>query len=270
MDISSIAGLIIALAGLGILMAIEGLSIGLFVAPSAIAIIFGGTIGATMLNHTPEQLKKVVVMTKIAFTMIKFEPTELIEVIVSLAEKARREGVISLEEDIEQLADPFLKNGLQLVVDGTAPEVTKSIMETQLEIIETRHAEYMGVWTTAGGYAPTMGIIGTVMGVIHVLHKAGEASATGAAVDIGELAGGIALAFLATFFGIFSANVVFLPIGGKLKAKHEAEMLYRRMTIDGILAIEHGENPAIVKIRLLAYLPPDEAKKIEKKVDKEG
>ena len=155
------------------------------------------------------------------------------------------------------------------MVDGTAPEVTKGIMETQLEIIELRHAEYMGVWTTAGGYAPTMGIIGTVMGVIHVLHKAGEAAEGGGAVNIGELAGGIALAFLATFFGIFSANVVFLPIGGKLKVKHEKEMLYRRMTIDGILSIEHGENPAIVKLRLLAYLPPDEAKKLEKKVDKE-
>lgn len=270
MDVSSIAGLILAIMGLVILMYFEHLSPGVFIAPSAFAIIFGGTIGATMLNHSAEQLKKVGVMTKLAFTEVKFEATELIEVIVSLAEKARREGVISLEEDIEQLADPFLKNGLQLVVDGTAPEVTKSIMETQLSIIDTRHTELLGVWTTAGGYAPTMGIIGTVMGVIHVLHTAGEAAAGGGAVNIGELAGGIALAFLATFFGIFSANVIFLPIGGKLKVKHEAEMMYRQMTIDGILAIEHGENPAIVKIRLLAYLPPDEAKKIEKKTDKEG
>jgi len=265
-DISSIAGLAIALVSLLIMMHMEGLHIlEVLWAPSAFVIIFGGTIGATLLNHKTEEVKKFGAMLSIAFKEIKFEPTELIEVIVSLAEKARREGVISLEEDIEQLADTFLKNGLQLVVDGTAPEVTKSIMETQLNIIEERHNHYMAIWTTAGGYAPTMGIIGTVMGTVHVLGGIEESGG-----DVGKLAAGIALAFLATFFGIFSANVFFLPIGGKLKAKHEAEMLYRQMTIDGILAIEHGENPAIVKIRLLAYLPPEEAKKIEKKVDKEG
>ena len=266
MDISSVAGLAIAIIGLVIMMKMEGLHImHVLYAPSAWAIIFGGTIGATLLNHKTEEVKKAWTMVKIAFTDIRFEPTELIEVVVSLAEKARREGVISLEEDIEQLADAFLKNGLQLVVDGTAPEVTKSIMETQLEIIDDRHNHMGAIWTTAGGYAPTMGIIGTVMGTVHVLGGIEESGG-----DVGKLASGIALAFLATFFGIFSANVFFLPIGGKLKSKHESEMLYRRMTIDGILAIEHGENPAIVKIRLLAYLPPDEAKKLEKKVEKEG
>lgn len=265
MDLSSVIGLSTAVIGLIGLMILEHVHFGVLWAPSAYFIIFGGTLGATILNHTTEEVSKVGKMLKIAFTEIKFEPTELIEVIVSLAEKARREGVISLEEDIEQLADAFLKEGLQLVVDGTAPEITKSIMETHMEIIDDRHTHLGAIWTTAGGYAPTMGIIGTVMGVIHVL--AGIESAGG---EIGPLAAGIALAFLATFFGIFSANVFFLPIGGKLKAKHEKEMMYRRMTIDGILAIEHGENPAIVKIKLTAYLPPEEAKKLEKKVDKEG
>lgn len=265
MDFSSVGGLGLALIGLYVCLTMEHMHLSALVAPSAFAIIFGGTIGATVLNHKMEEIKKVGVMMKLAFTEVKFEPTALIEVIVSLAEKARREGVISLEEDIEQLSDTFLKNGLQLVVDGTAPEVTKSIMETQLEIIDDRHNHLGAVWTTAGGYAPTMGIIGTVMGVVHVLGGLEESGG-----DVNKLAGGIALAFIATFYGIFSANVFFLPVGGKLKSKHEAEMLYRRMTIDGIIAIEHGENPAIVKIRLLAYLPPEEAKKLEKKTDKEG
>ncbi|MBI4178864.1 motility protein A [bacterium] len=265
MDIASIGGFGLAIISLFVLMHLEHVHFAVLWSPSAYAIIFGGTIGATVFNHTMHELSKVPVMMKIAFTEVKFEATSLIEVIVSLAEKARREGVISLEEDIEQLSDTFLKNGLQLVVDGTAPEVTKSIMETQLNIIDDRHNHLMAIWTTSGGFAPTMGIIGTVMGVVHVLGGIEESGG-----DIGKLASGIALAFMATFFGIFSANVFFLPLGGKLKAKHEAEMLYRQMTIDGILAIEHGENPAIVKIRLLAYLPPEDQKKLEKKADKEG
>jgi chemotaxis protein MotA len=176
-------------------------------------------------------------------------PASVIATLVGFATKARREGLLGLEDEIANVNDSFLKKGIQLVVDGTDIELVRSILETDLAFLETRHKLGEGFWGTMGGYAPTIGIIGTVMGLVNALSQLENAS---------KVAGAIAVAFIATFYGIGFANLIFLPISFKLKAKSAEEVLIREVMIEGILSISAGDNPRIVEEKLKAFLSPKE------------
>jgi chemotaxis protein MotA len=188
---------------------------------------------------------------KKAFRRQELNPTAIVTQLVGFATKARREGLLGLEEEAEAIPDPFLKKGLQLVVDGTDIEMIRNIMETDIAFLESRHKIGESIFGTMGGFSPTLGIIGTVIGLIHALSAFGAGEA-----DPVALVAAIATAFIATFYGISFANLIFLPISFKLKQNSQQEVLLREVMLEGILAISAGDNPRIVEEKLKAFLPP--------------
>jgi chemotaxis protein MotA len=171
-----------------------------------------------------------------------------------MADKARREGLLALEEESKKIPDPFLRQGIMLVVDGTDPAQVRQILELEIKNMEERHEIGINFFVTAGGFSPTFGIIGTVMGLISVLKQLD---------DPGKLAKSIAAAFLATLWGLLSANLIWLPIGGKLTLRSKEEVTYRHMLLEGILSLQAGENPRIIKEKLSTFLSPAERKHAE-------
>jgi chemotaxis protein MotA len=214
---------------------------------TAALIVFGGTFGAVIISYPFEQLKTIPSLLKVIFSGKPMNPLNMIDELIRLATIARREGILALEEQIENHDDEFFKNGIRLVVDGVDPELVRSILETELAYIESRHEAGAGILEAAGGYAPTLGIIGTVMGLVHVL---------GSLTSIDKLGGLIATAFIATLYGVSSANLIYLPMANKLKVRSKQEILTREIMIEGILSIQAGENPTILGQKLKAFLAP--------------
>ncbi|MFD2171987.1 flagellar motor protein [Tumebacillus lipolyticus] len=248
MDITTVVGLLLGLVALVGGFLLEGGHATALLSLTAAIIVFGGTFGAVILATPMEQLKKIPKILKIAFTHKAKDPMETIEELVALATTARREGILALEEKIETYDDEFFKNGIRLVVDGVDPDLVRSILETELAFIEARHEKGVQPFDQAGGFAPTMGIIGTVMGLVHVL---------GSLSDVDNLGPQIATAFIATLYGVASANVIYLPLATKLKNRTKQEVLIRELMIEGILSIQAGENPNILGQKLKAFLAPN-------------
>ncbi len=245
MDLTSILGLVV---GFGMLIGgfmLEGGHFTSLLEPTAAMIVFGGTAGATIASFSMEDVKQIPQLFKITFTEKKYEVQELIAILSSFAEKARREGLLSLERETATIDDEFLKQGIQLVVDGTDPALVRDILETQIEFTDQRHKIGADIFEAAGGYSPTMGIIGTVMGLVHVLSNLADPDSLGPS---------IAVAFIATLYGVAFANVVYLPIGHKLKLKSKQERFVMEIALEGILSIQAGDNPSIVKEKLKAFL----------------
>ncbi|UOF91354.1 flagellar motor protein [Fodinisporobacter ferrooxydans] len=249
MDLTSIGGIVLGLASLVVAFVLEGGQLGSLFQITAAIIVFGGTFGAVIVSFPMEQLKTVPSLLKIVFTSKPKEPLTMIDELIKLATIARREGILALEEQIEDAKDEFFKNGIRLVVDGVDPELVRSILETELTYIENRHEAGAGVLEAAGGYSPTLGIIGTVMGLVHVL---------GNLSDVTKLGPLIATAFIATLYGVSSANLLYLPMANKLKIRSKQEILTREIMIEGILSIQAGENPNILGQKLKAFLAPKE------------
>ena len=253
MDMSTVLGLVFASLALLIPMmfgdAIDGLRIGQYISAEPIIIIGFGTIGAGLISQPMEAMKNLITTFRISLRKAPQASGEQIATIVRLAEKARREGLLSLEEEIAQLNDPFLAKGMQLVIDGTDPELVRQVLEIDLSLMEKRHEVNYGAWEGLGGFAPTYGIMGTVLGLVKVLSNLS---------DPGSLGPAIATAFLATFYGISSANAFWLPIANKLRKKSEEEVLFRQVMLDGILSIQAGDNPRIIQEKLEGFLSPTE------------
>lgn len=252
MDLSTLVGLLV---GFGLIMVaalwegnwevmvvLDGLA-----KPTAALIVFGGTIGATMVSYPMEVVTGLPKLFGITFKNTRENINGIVSLFTRLAEKARREGLLSLEEESQGIDDAFIKKGIMLVVDGQDPEVVRDILEIEIDQMRKRHSHGYGLLAAAGGYAPTMGIIGTVMGLIEVLRNLADPS---------ELGPKVAVAFVATFYGIASANVLWLPMSSKLKVKSEEEIQVREMMLEGILAVQAGENPRIIRDKLHGFLPP--------------
>lgn len=245
MDIGTLVGLVVSIAAVLIANVMEGGQLDQLINPSASLLVFGGTIGATLASAGLHNVLQVPAGIAYALRAPQLQPAQLMEKLVALAQQARREGLLSLEEERKKLDDPFFAKGLQFVIDGADPEMVAEVLENAIQA-EQRHRQVAaGVLETAGGYAPTMGIIGTVLGLIHVLGNLEDTSRLGPA---------IAVAFMATFYGIASANLLWLPLANKIKANVQAEVEMRRMVVEGILAIQKGDNPMIVRERLEAFL----------------
>jgi len=250
MDITTIGGLIAAGVIVTIVMVMDGGSPAeLFTAPQAILLTVGGAFIATLISYPVKSLGLIPKWFAIAFKGQNLNTMEAIDAITRMADKARREGLLALEEESKKTDDEFMRKGLMMVVDGMDPEQVRGILELEIKHMRERHAQGYGFFNAAGGYGPTMGIIGTVMGLISVLQELSNP---------GELGHSIAVAFLATLWGILSANVFWLPIGNKLSNKSEAEAAYRHLVVEGILALQAGENPRVVHDKLLAFIPPKE------------
>jgi len=245
MNITTIVGII---AGLGTLVfgfILEGGHVSSLFQGSAAMIVFGGTFGAVVASFSLADLKRFPQWLKVAFTNEAFGTDKAFETLVRFAEKARREGLLSLEQELETVDDKFTRQGMQLIIDGTDPDITREILESNIAVLEGRHKVGIAVFEAAGGFAPTMGIIGTVMGLVHVL---------GNLSDPDSLSSSIAAAFIATLYGVASANVLWLPIANKLKQQNRAEVASMEMVLDGILSIQAGENPSILKEKLKTHL----------------
>jgi len=250
MDLATIIGLIGGLALVFIVLIVEGGSpMELFAAPQAILLTIGGALFATVISYPMKSLGLIPKWLMIAFMSSKEKesPAETIETLSRLADKARREGLLALEEESKKLPNEFLKKGVMMVVDGVDPSQVRSIMEIDIHHMEERHGQGINFFAGAGGYGPTMGIIGTVMGLISVLQQLDDPSTLGHSISA---------AFLATLWGILSANIIWLPIAGKLRYNSEEEVAFRRLMLEGILSLQAGENPRIVKEKLYAFLPP--------------
>ena len=252
MDIATILGLVVAITSIFAVLIMDGGSPAeLFAHPSAIILIFGGSLGATIITSPLQTVTKLPKFIIQAFTTKKDDLKVTIELLTKLADKARRDGLLALEEESKKITDKFLQKGIMMVVDGVDREQVAAIMETNIEQMRGRHKQGIGFFAAAGGFAPTFGIIGTVMGLISVLKQLDNPSALGTS---------IAAAFLATLWGLLTSNLIYLPISGKLKAKSEEEARGRYMQLEGILAIQAGENPRVVRDKLSAFQAPGEIK----------
>ncbi len=246
MDISTIISIVIAFASLILAFVLEGGHVGSLLQPTAALIVFGGTIGAIGVSFRSSILKKLPKVITIAFKRQKQDRQEIINTIYKLSNMARTGGLLSLESEIQNNTyDKFIVDGLQMIMDGTDPEIIKKTMECKLDNMEYRHSKGISVFEAAGGFAPTMGVIGTVMGLVHVLGNLSNPD---------ELGPQIAVAFIATLYGVGSANLLWLPLANKLKELDTDELVTKNMMMDGILMIQEGGNPALIVERLKGYL----------------
>lgn len=253
MDLGIIISLIIGFGAIIFGFILEGGALHALFEPTAAIIVFGGTIGAVGVSFPIKTLKKVPHALKLAFTPQKREIDSLVELIKEMAIRARKEGLLNLEAYVQdQSVDPFIRKGLQMVVDGIEPHLIKSSLEVKVENMSNKRREEIAVFDSAGGFSPTMGIIGTVMGLVQVL---------GNLANPDELGPKIAVAFIATLYGVGTANLLWIPIANKLKALERDEILEKEMIIEGLLLIQEGVNPSVLAIKLESFREKQENEK---------
>ena len=247
MDITTIGGLILGVGAVLVSFIMEGGHLGSIIQPAAMVIVLGGTIGAGVVTTSVKTLIKIPDFLKLAFTGKSPDSLETIDQIVRLSEKARKEGILGLENDMHKIRDPFFRKSIQLLVDGTEGSVLKGILETEIAYMEDRHKKGILFFQKLGGFSPTLGIIGTVLGLIHTL---------GSTSDAERMATAIAGAFIATLWGVAMANLCYLPISDKLKLRHEEELAKLDLIVEGVISIQSGDNPRIVRTKLLSFISP--------------
>ncbi|SDT75846.1 flagellar motor protein [Actinoplanes derwentensis] len=254
MDLASIIGVVVGLVIVFTVQILEGGSPASIILIPSMLLVFGGAFAAAMAGGVMKDTKGFVGQVKKAFTSKVTPPTELVDNVVKLAERARREGLLALEDAVKTVEHPFLKRGLQLAIDGTDPDELHDILHA--EVAAKKKADKAGTkfFENMGGYAPTIGIIGTVMGLVHVLENLDQPETLGHS---------IAAAFVATLWGVLSANIIWLPMAARLTRLSAIEAEEMELVIDGVLAIQAGSNPRLVAQKLRSLLPPDEMKKAE-------
>lgn len=245
MDKASWGGVVVGLGGILSGLLLEGGNLSQILQPTAAMIVFGGTLGAVLI-----QFPLPVVLTAFrrlihVFIEPKREPLGMVQELVKYANKARREGMVSLDSELENIQDPFLKKSLMLAVDGTEPQGLRKMMELELDNQAEHEEKIPQVFESAGGFSPTVGIIGAVLGLIQVMQHLDK---------IDEVGKGIAVAFVATIYGVGAANLFFLPSAGKLKIRIREEQVLREMTLEGVISILEGMNPRMLETKLLGFL----------------
>ena len=245
MDKISLAGVVMGLVAILGGQYLEGGSIGSLVQPTALLIVLGGTLGAVLLQSPVHAFKRGVVMARWVWVPPVIEQKRTVDDILRWAQLSRREGLLALENFIPGIKDPFTRKGLQLLVDGADPERIRELLEVDINTFEDEMRQSAKIWESAGGYSPTIGILGAVMGLIHVMENLSDPT---------KLGGGIAVAFVATIYGVGLANLVYLPIAGKLKYYISRMVASREMLVDGLVGIAVGDNPRIIEGRLKGYL----------------
>lgn len=251
MDIATIAGMVIGIGAVIISYLMEGGSIAAVLQLPAMILVIFGTIGAATITTSIDTLKNIPNLIKISLFGKVDEPLELINKIVAMAEKARREGILGLESDLKSTTNPFFRKSIQLIIDGTEVTALRMILETEMAYISERHKTGQSFFQKLGGFSPTLGIIGTVLGLINTLSQTEDAA---------KMAEHIAAAFIATLWGVALANLLYLPISDKLKYRNEEEMKSLELIIEGVISIQSGENPRIIRTKLLSFITPNARK----------
>jgi chemotaxis protein MotA len=245
MDLISIIGTIMAFAVLIVGAILKGTDVSALWNPAAFTIVFGGTISALMLHTQGKVLKQAMSMAGMVYKPPQLQPADLISRVVGWSEISRRQGLLGLEPQIESESDPFVRKGLQMLVDGSEPEAIRSVLELEVETREHVDLNAAKVYENAGIYSPTMGIIGAVLGLMAVMRDL---------TDPAKLGHGIAAAFVATIYGISLANLLLLPIGARLKALIHKQTQVREIVIEGLVSIAQGDNPRQIESKLQGYL----------------
>jgi chemotaxis protein MotA len=253
-DKATIAGLVLALGGIVTGLLIEGGNLGQILQPTAAMIVFGGTLGAVMVQFPMQVVIDAFRSLAKVFFQPQFDPHSVIEQLVGFAHKARKGGMISLDKELDSISDQFLKKAVMLAVDGTEPEELRKMMELDLEN-QAEHDEHVPqVFESAGGFSPTVGIIGAVLGLIQVMQHLDK---------IDEVGKGIAVAFVATVYGVGAANLFFLPSAGKLKIRIREGLLVREIMLEGVISILEGMNPRILESKLQGFLAEAVRKQVQ-------
>jgi len=245
LDKASLGGIILALGGVLAGLLLEGGNLGQIVQPTAAMIVFGGTLGAVLLQFPLAIILLAFRQLGSVFINPHRDPHATIQQLVQYAQKARREGIVSLDSELPQIEDSFLKRSLMLAVDGTEPQELRKMMELELDNQAEYEEQVPQVFESAGGFAPTIGIIGAVLGLIQVMQHLDQ---------IDEVGRGIAVAFVATIYGVGSANLLYLPIAGKMKLRVRDQQIMREMTLEGVASILEGMNPRMLETKLLGFL----------------
>ena len=246
MDFATILGVISAF-GLVFIAILIGGGVQLFINLPSLMIVVGGTLGATMINYPLRDVFGVFSVVKKALFTRKMSTDELIKRFIGFAKKSRKEGILALESDIKNVTNEFLRKGVQLSIDGLEPQEISDILETEVDFVRSRHQLGAEIFTTMGTFAPALGMIGTLIGLIQMLQRLD---------DPGTIGPAMAVALLTTFYGSIMANIMCLPVAGKLKTRSKEEVLSKEMTIQGIISISNGDNPRILEQKLMAFLSP--------------
>jgi chemotaxis protein MotA len=263
MDLTSIIGLI-----LGIVLIVNGIGadkLGNFININSIIIVLGGTIAAVIASYPFRMLRNVPKHLKILVGGKKYNPVKAIDTLVELAQLARKNGLLVLEEKANELKDPFFKQSVILIVDAMDTEKVKELLETQLENMSLRHEEDAGIYEKAAALAPSFGMIGTLVGLINMLKELNLDDAGSS--NIGQ---NMSVALVTTFYGTLLASLVFMPIAKKLRVRNEEELLYKQLIIEGVLSIQSGDNPKFLKERLVSYLDQKQQKVLLEGKDVKG
>lgn len=255
-DLASIVGLVVSVGMILLGQRLEGGHMSSILQPTAALIVFGGTAGATLVGfplHVATGAGKALI--GVFFGRHENE-VEVARTLLGFATLSRREGLLALQKPQSEMKDPFFSKGLQLLIDATPEKALRELMEQEMEREEHHEEEYIKFFETAGGFAPTVGIIGAVLGLIHVMENLADPSTLGS---------GIAVAFVATVYGVGSANLLFLPAAGKLKCNKEGKAHHRALILEGLISIQQGENPALMSERLKGHLSSSDQKLLDKK-----
>ena len=245
MDKASVGGVLVALTGILAGLLLEGGNLGQIFQPTAAMIVFGGTLGAVLLQFPMKTVVEAFRRLAVLFVTPQMQDQRLVQQLVSLANKARRSGVVSLDADLRTIDDPFLRQALTLAVDGTEPTELRRIMSVSMDSRSEGEERQPAVFESAGGFSPTIGILGAVLGLIQVMQHLDNIQAVGK---------GIAVAFVATIYGVGAANLFFLPAAGKLRLRIREEHLRREMMLESVISILEGMNPRMLEVKLSGYL----------------
>ncbi|TFG44402.1 MAG: motility protein A [Bacteroidia bacterium] len=246
MDIATFLGIIVAF-GLVITSILMGGPGAWFINYPSIMIVFGGTAGATLIAYPLSEVLSVFGVVRNVFLHRSQSAGKLVPIIVDFAKKARQEGILSFESQLKDMEDPFLAKGMQLAIDGMESNSIEDVLSTEIAYVEERHRLGAEIFSTMGGFAPAVGMLGTIIGLVQMLMQMEDPSSIGAPM---------AVALLTTFYGTILANLLFLPIAGKLKTRSKQEILLKSMVIEGIISIQSGDNHRIVEQKLKAFLSP--------------
>ena len=262
MDKTSVIGIILGILAIGIGIVLKGVSLEVLINPAALLIIIVGTAASVLIAFPTRVIKNIPHLFKVIFTEDKsVNLGQLIKMFTEWAELTRREGILALEQKMEEFDDPFLKSGIQMAIDGQNPDFIRDVLLEKIYAMEKRHAEGARVFSQAGTYAPTLGVLGAVVGLIAALANLENMEVLGAAISA---------AFVATLLGIFTGYVLWHPFANKLKEKSEREVLMKEIMIEGILAITNGEPPTLIKDKLQSYLNSKEIEKLKKNISSES
>ena len=247
MDLGTIGGLAFGVFAIIMGIIIQGAGFGFYISVSSVFITIGGSIASVVISNPLGRVLGILRYINLIIRVPNYEEERIIARLVAFSEKARREGLLALEDDLEEVEDEFLRKGIQLVVDGTDPEVIKSILNTELNKIQERHEVGIKLFDDWGKFAPAWGMIGTLIGLIAMLSNIEDQAAIGSSM---------ATALVTTLYGVVLANLILIPIRNKLIERDNAEALVKEIMIEGILSIQSGDNPRILEEKLLSYMTP--------------